>query len=122
MTRKFRFVAVQLALAALMLRALLPAGWMPNPHGGGAALVVCTIDGAAKPDRKGSGKTVPDSGHQHEECPFAATPHLAAPAIVAQLALPSILGRCFNPPQIGIAAVHTVDYQPQSPRAPPLAI
>jgi hypothetical protein len=121
MARKFRFVAVQLALAALILRALLPAGWMPNPHGGGAAFVVCTIDGAAAPDRKGPGKTAPDSGHQHEECPFAAAPHLAAPAIVAQLALPSILGRRFNPPRTSVAAVHAVDYQPQSPRAPPSA-
>ena len=122
MTRKFRFVAVQLALAALMLRALLPAGWMPNPNGGGAAFVVCTVDGAAKLDRKGSGKTAPGNGHQHEECPFAVAPHLAAPTILAQLALPSIFGRRTNLPRIGIAAIHAVDYQPQSPRAPPSAV
>ena len=33
-----RRTAVVLALAAMMLRALMPAGWMPNPAGAGESL------------------------------------------------------------------------------------
>ena len=41
----FRRAAVILALAAMMLRGLMPAGWMPNPAGAGESLfVICDMD------------------------------------------------------------------------------
>jgi len=41
----FRRAAVVLALAAMMLRGLMPAGWMPNPAGAGESLfVICDMD------------------------------------------------------------------------------
>ncbi|HEY2835096.1 MAG TPA: hypothetical protein VGI89_00910 [Rhizomicrobium sp.] len=41
----FRRAAVVLALAAMMLRGLMPAGWMPNSAGAGESLfVICDMD------------------------------------------------------------------------------
>ena len=43
---RLRPVLIHLALAALIMRALIPAGWMPNPQGvGESAFVICTMDG-----------------------------------------------------------------------------
>src|SRR5579872_2149307 len=40
----FRRLAVTLALAAMALRALVPAGWMPNPHGfAETAFIICDM-------------------------------------------------------------------------------
>jgi hypothetical protein len=40
----FRRAAVTLALAAMALRALVPAGWMPNPHGfAETAFIICDM-------------------------------------------------------------------------------
>ena len=47
MTAIVRSFAVTLALSAMLLRAVLPAGWMPNLTGAGdAPLVICSVDGA----------------------------------------------------------------------------
>ena len=122
MPHRFRLAAVHFALVAMLLRALLPAGWMPNPVGAGDSFfVVCTMDGAVQQaDQHQQGKHTPDDGqHGHEECPFAAAPHVAAPATVALLAQPSYFGRFSNPPRLAPVAVATSSYQPQSPRAPP---
>jgi len=130
MLRIFRLAAVQLALAAMMLRALLPMGWMPNPDGfAQSPLVICLMDmssGAAmsamdmsKPmDMQSHGN---DHGQQqnNEQCPFAAAPHAAAPVTVAEVAPPSVLSR-FVVHEAAPQAVHGAGHhQPQSPRAPP---
>ena len=40
----FRRAAVTLALAAMALRALVPAGWMPNPQGlSETAFIICDM-------------------------------------------------------------------------------
>ena len=135
MLRTFRLAAVQLALAAMMLRALLPMGWMPNPDGfAQSPLVICLMDmssGAAmsamdmsKPmdmDMKGHGQ---DHGQQqnNEQCPFAAAPHIAAPVTIAELAPPSELARFAEKPSSSTLLALAVDYHPQSPRAPPTTI
>jgi len=132
MVRTFRLAAVQLALAAMMLRALLPMGWMPNPDGfAQSPLVICLMDMSqgmdmshamdmSKPmdmDMQGHGH---NQGQQNsEQCPFAAAPHVAAPFAIAELAPPSEMARFAEKP------VHRADrmlgfaYHPQSPRAPP---
>jgi len=139
MLRTFRLAAVQLALAAMMLRALLPMGWMPNPDGfAQSPLVICLMDmpaGVSMPrgmdmshamdmsktmdmDMQGHGQ---DHGQQqnNEQCPFAAAPHVAAPFAIAELAPPSTLARFAEKPASRTLLALTHDYHPQSPRAPP---
>lgn len=124
MTHKFRLAAVHLAFVAMVLRALLPAGWMPDATGtAGAFFVVCTMDSGPvhQTDLHQPGKPAPDGGqHSHEECPFSAAPHVAAPVTVAQLALPAYFAIFSNPPSVAASAGPSALYQPQSPRAPPL--
>ncbi len=101
-----------LALIAIIVRALLPAGWMPDAQAG---LTICSLgvihhDGA--PDK--------DSGHaQHDECPFAAAPHLAAVPEVPQLTLPAFHAFAAATDR-AYASVLAARFTPQSPRAPPL--
>lgn len=130
MVRTFRLAAVQLALAAMMLRALLPTGWMPNPDGfAQSPLVICLMDMSAgmnmshamdmsKPMDIGHGH---DRGQQqnNEQCPFAAAPHIAAPLTVAELAPPSELVHFAEKPASRALVIFALAYHPQSPRAPP---
>ena len=84
MTATFRSLAATLALAAMLLRGLLPAGWMPNPDGvAGAPLIICTMGGPqhlhpAHAPQDNSGKV----------CPFAVMAHLAAATPLAAIAQP----------------------------------
>jgi len=134
MVRTFRLAAVQLALAAMMLRALLPMGWMPNPDGfAQSPLVICLMDmpsgmdmahamDMSKPmDMAGHGQ---DHGQQqnNEQCPFAAAPHIAASVTIAELAPPSELARFAEKPASRTLPALALDYHPQSPRAPPTLI
>jgi len=137
----FRRAAVCLALAAMMLRALMPAGWMPNPAGASESLfVICDMDqmdmskmdmshmsaaDMADMDMSGmdhgpSGKHSGD-GHQ-PTCPFAAAPHVATPSNVAAPQLASQLAK-FSPLLAAEqAAIKAATYKPQSPRGPPISV
>jgi hypothetical protein len=117
MTR-FRRAAVHLALIALMLRALLPAGWMPD-RGSGAPLVICTMDGPLKA-LDAEGKPIRHDPRDHETCPFAAAAHLAPPAEPASLALPASAAGPAAAPVQPVPVTARAPYQPQSPRAPPV--
>jgi uncharacterized protein involved in copper resistance len=138
----FRRAAVGLAFAAMMLRALMPAGWMPNPSGaGGSLFVICDMDqmdmskmdmshmsaaDMANMDMSGMDHGAPgkNSGdaHHNEACPFAAAPHVATPSIVAMLPLPSLLAK-FSPFQAcEQVAIKAAVYTPQSPRGPPISV
>jgi hypothetical protein len=120
--REFRHALLHLALAAMILRAFLPAGWMPNlQEGGQTALVICTMDGAVVDM---SGKALPgkDDPRAHESCPFAAAAQpapvndfiaLAAPEL-SQSAAPRHLA-------LGVPARLASYLQPAS-RAPPSLI
>ena len=134
MIRTFRLAAVQLALAALVLRALLPTGWMPNPEGfAQSPLVICLMDmpsgmdmshamDMSKPmdmDMQGHGHSQQQSS---EQCPFAAAPHIAAPIAMAELAPPSELAGFAEKPVNRRLPALTLGYHPQSPRAPPTSI
>ncbi len=131
MIRTFRLAAVQLALAAMILRALLPMGWMPNPDGfAQSPLVICLMDMPPSMDMShamdmSKPMDMDMHGHEHgqqqnnEQCPFAAAPHVAAPASIAELAPPSVLARFTEKPASHTALALTFDYHPQSPRAPP---
>src|ERR1044071_7131983 len=78
-----------LALAALILRALLPAGWMPDAQAG---LVICaagTLGVIHHDGAPGDSSGHADGKVAHEECPFAAAPQLAATSDAPQLTLPA---------------------------------
>jgi hypothetical protein len=131
MSRTFRLAAVQLALAAMMLRALLPMGWMPNPDGfAQSPLIICLMDmpsGMAMSRTMDMSKPMDMSGHGHgdsqqqssEQCPFAAAPHVASPVTIADLAPPSTLSHFVVHEVADHSIIGAGHYQPQSPRAPP---
>jgi hypothetical protein len=120
----FRRAAVHLALIALILRGLLPTGWMPNPQGAAeTAFIICTMDG---PVVSTDGKTLParapigkDDPRAHESCPFAAGAQLAPPADFIALVAPQ-LSRTTAPHSLASRpqARRTAFLKPAS-RAPP---
>lgn len=115
----------QLALIALILRALVPVGWMPGDTPT-QPITICTVNGPQQltPD----GGTVPPADHhgpdqqglgQHGLCPFAGAPHLAfVPEAAAILPPPTHAAVMAARPAPGpVLAAHVT---PGSPRAPPL--
>lgn len=102
-----------IALAALILRALLPSGWMPDAHAG---LIICSAtlgtihhDGAPGHD---------ESKAQQQECAFAAAAHFAPTPDAPQIALPAFHAFAAATDSRYAAAV-AARFTPQSPRAPP---
>ena len=123
MTRTLKLAGVQIALVAMLLRALLPVGWMPDTAASAdTPFVICTVNGplqaAHLPD---TGKHQPghDDGRQNDVCPFAASVHFATPAAMASVA-PSTQIASFSFVQSFSRTVRdTARYALQSPRAPP---
>ncbi len=119
MTRA-RLAAIHLAIAAMLLRALLPVGWMPDATGT-TAFAICTMDASGHhAQQQLPGKPDPADGqHGHDECPFAAAHHVAAPSVAGRLAAPSFVGHVadFSHPMTDSGRV--AEYGPHSPRAPP---
>jgi hypothetical protein len=100
-----------MAIIALLLRAMVPAGWMPDAQG----LTICSLSPVIHHDgdQKAPAQTT------HEECAFAAAPHLAATPDAPHLTLPAFhafAAAIDSSLALRIAARFT----PQSPRAPPL--
>jgi hypothetical protein len=128
MSRTLKLAGVQIALVAMILRALLPAGWMPDSaSASGSPFTICTVNGplqaAHVPDSQ-TGKHQPgqDDGRQNDFCPFAASVHLATPAVTAAIA-PSLRIASFAPDHSPARTVYdTARYSSQSPRAPPLIV
>jgi hypothetical protein len=73
-----RSVAVAFALAAMLLRGLLPDGWMPS--GQAAPFSICSVTIA---HHAGGKPSQPGQEHRHAPCAFAAAAPLAPPAITA---------------------------------------
>ncbi len=115
-----RHIAVHLALAALFLRAMLPAGWMPNPQAAsGAPFIICSMDAA---DQSGKAqKQAPNDPRAHESCPFAAAAPLAAAPEAIALPAPQASGTAILSRTAFVDAVSPASYAPQSPRAPPIS-
>lgn len=121
MVRNARYTAAYFVILAMMLRALVPAGWMPNPAGtAGAFFTICTIDGIHRiaPPQK-SGEHAPAPAHDNSVCPFAATAHFAPPAQA-----PALTPRQTEATPARFAAssssfVSTVRDWNRAPRAPP---
>ena len=98
-----------LAIIALLMRAMLPAGWMPDAQAG---ITICS----ATPKSEHHQQDVPA---RHDICPFAATPQLAATPDAPQLSQPA-LHAVVAPTDRHYAAAILAHFTPQSPRAPPL--
>lgn len=123
MIRNLRFAAIHLALAAMVLRALLPAGWMPGVSAG-TPLVVCTMNGPEQIVLGADGKPLKhqpsqDDARHHEMCPFAAAAQLASPSAPAEPALPGYAVLGVQEMASAYVAIGAQQYAPQSPRAPP---
>lgn len=123
MARNLRLLAVHLALVAMVLRALLPAGWMPNLDGQpGSALIICSMDGSADLSADHGGlppKHQPDGRGDHDGCPFAAAPHLATGGILPAIHQPQLARNLVPGFDQSHAEPALSGYAPQSPRAPP---
>jgi hypothetical protein len=112
---QWRIWAAHLALAAMLLRALLPAGSMPS-HDVSIPLVICTMDGLetiAPSDPASPAKSV-----QPDVCPFAAASVLGpAPSVLSlasvAVATGAVLFARREAPQSALR------YGPNAPRAPP---
>jgi hypothetical protein len=122
MNRSQRHILATFSLLAILLRALLPTGWMPGTAAdGSASFVICTTQGMMQGDRPGDAPATSDDGRQHDICPFAAAPHWSAPDTEAEIKAPSHIG-VFAPARIAsLRAPESAAYLPQSPRAPPTA-
>jgi len=101
------------ALAALVLRAMLPAGWMPDSHG----LIICSATLGAVHHDSAPGQA--DGKAAHQDCPFAASAHMAAAPAAPSLALPAFHAFAAQADRAR-AAVIAARFSPGSPRAPPL--
>jgi hypothetical protein len=124
MTRRLQLPGFYVALVAMLFRALLPVGWMPNFGGSaGIPIILCSLDGPVQlllgPDGKPLKQNpAQDDTHQHDVCPFAAAPHFATPVAVA-FAAPiaiTVTTRLLEPAAQQPAPA---SYTPQSPRGPP---
>ena len=123
MPRAVKCVALHFALAAMLLRAFLPSGWMPSANLT-VPVVMCTMAGPVRvlvaigePQKKQGH----DDGRQHEFCPFAAAVAFAAPSSTATLAPPTSATRLIGHLRLSLSAEQSRLYSSQSPRAPPLA-
>jgi hypothetical protein len=105
---------------AMLLRALLPAGWMPAAitRADASPFVICTVDGPLH----APARHAPAHEHAGAPCIFAAAAHLSSP--VTHATAPT-----------AIAAWHRIDFAPRieaisratpwrinAPRAPPVFI
>ena len=112
-----KMLARHILLAALLLRALVPLGWMPgSAQLGQAAWVICTADGQIQHGTPGKD----DATQQHQPCAFAAAHVMAAPqasAIAAPQLRTAALETGMAPAIPRVAAAFT----PQAPRAPPIS-
>lgn len=102
-----------IALAALILRALLPSGWMPDTHAG---LTICSATLGAIHHDSAPGQKDDKPGQQ--ECAFAAAAHFAPTPDAPQIALPAVHAFVAATDR-AYAGTVAARFTPQSPRAPP---
>lgn len=138
MSRLCQKAAITLAILAMVLRGLLPAGWMPNPDGmSQTALIICDMDDPAgmapmamshmsQMDMSGMDMSAKGTTHKHADdghpqpCPFAAAPHVATSSAVAEMPLPMLAAAIAHPAHHDKDRDALSHYAPQSPRGPPI--
>lgn len=123
MRRNISQAALAIALVAVLLRGLLPAGWMPNPAGAMLSpLVICTMDGPRRVAMPAAPNHSP-SGDKHEDhasgpCPFAGAAPLAPPAETVDAIAPAFVGGIPAIPDRRIAHA-SARHRSYTARAPP---
>lgn len=88
----FRQVGLTIALVAMLFRALLPDGWMPDSAAdtkmfGWFPLVICTSSGLVHLDQKPGEKRDDQTTRRLVQCPYAAASHVAVNQAPADLEL-----------------------------------
>jgi hypothetical protein len=120
--------ALALALVAMLLRALLPAGWMPNPAGPARAFItICTMNGPVHMAWPGTARPAPDrrspdqhsSDHANAPCAFAAAAPLAALAQTTLLVPPLAAARFVSRTHGAAIQIQSRD-RAHAPRGPPI--
>jgi hypothetical protein len=113
-----RSAAVQIALMAILLRAVLPAGWMPEAitSADASPFVICTIDG---PLHATPAKPSHDHDRATSPCVFASVVPLSSPDITIAAPTPMQFAS-----QIAFAPLHETiitapHFRPNAARAPP---
>ena len=122
MSVTFARPAFALALAAMLLRALLPAGWMPNNAGPAHALItICTMDGPQRMVLPDAGKPAPDQ-HTHDRasapCAFATAAPFAPLCHAPILLAPHAIAHFTGTSRIVAVLAHAPE-PAHLPRAPP---
>lgn len=115
-----RSAAVHFALMAMLLRALLPAGWMPAAITPASAspFVICTVDGPLH----APAKQAPAHERASVPCVFAAAAPLSSPTAHAAAPLPvAAWNRIDIAPRIEAVSC-AAPYRPNAPRAPPVFV
>jgi hypothetical protein len=105
-------------LAALLIRALLPLGWMPGQAQlGEAAFIICAADGSIQHGTPGHD----DKAKAHQPCAFAAAFQGFALPEAAAIAAPALVA--FAAPVIAARdAQAAARFSAHAARAPPAAI
>jgi hypothetical protein len=112
-----RSLAVSLALCAMLLRALLPDGWMPAASAAdGVPFVICSVDGSHH-DGKAPGE--PQQQRTHAPCAFAAAAPLAPPCAASAAPRSVADGTHLSPIPADAAAAVAAPFRPNAARAPP---
>jgi len=104
-------------LAALLLRAFVPLGWMPGTTQlGEAAFIICAADGTLQHGTPGKS----DDAKPHQPCAFAAAAPLFDMPEAAAIAPPSAAALVIASVIAPTAPVPDAARTPQAPGAPPL--
>lgn len=121
--------SVAIALLAILIRGLLPDGWMPTPPAGHkdanwTPFVICTSNGLVQHSGLpfDAGQT-DDGGESHNfaPCPFAAAAHLAWVENQTAMLLPQAVD--YHPAEfaVQVGAPHLRDvFERKRSRSPPL--
>jgi hypothetical protein len=93
--RAVKSAGVQIALVAMVFRALLPSGWMPMASSAWPPFTICTINGPTQISLDSSGKpTKPklpqDDDRHHVLCHFAGANSAQTPPSVYSVGIPSV--------------------------------
>ena len=112
---------MQIALLAMLLRAVLPAGWMPAAitSADASPFVICTVDG---PLHATPAKPIHDHDRTTSPCVFASAAPLSSPGVAVAVSAPMQLVHqiAFAPLRENI--IHAPLFEPNAARAPPASV
>ena len=122
--RDRRHLALALIALALLMRMLVPVGFMPEVSAGKITIALCTGHGPATIEM-----TVPGSGHHDQgknakpdmPCPFGSTSSqvlTGADPILLAIAIAFVMALCLRP--VAIARIADAPYLRPPLRGPPL--